>query len=49
MTSDAQSEYLEARLEWDDRFAGQRKSVRVLTGITIVSLAIGLLGLGYGI
>lgn len=49
MTSDAQSEYLEARLEWDDRFAGQRKSVRFLTGITIVSLAIGLLGLGYGI
>lgn len=49
MSNEAQSEYLEARIEWNDRFAGQRKSVRVLTGITIISLWIGALGLGYGI
>ncbi len=44
-----ESEYLAARQEWDDRFAGQRKSVKVLTGITVLSLSIGLLGLGYGV
>lgn len=45
----AVSEYLAARAEWDDRFAGQRKTVRVLTGITFLALVIGLSGLGYGI
>ena len=43
------SEYIAAREEWDDRFAGQRKTVRVLTGITILALALGGLGMGYGI
>ena len=49
MTNDAQSEYIAARLEWDDRFASQRKTVRALGAITILSLGIGALGLGYGI
>ena len=43
------SEYLAAREEWDDRFAGQRKTVRVLTGITFAALGLALLGMGYGI
>ena len=49
METSPQEEYIAARLEWDDRFASQRKTVRVLAGITLVSLAIGFLGLGYGI
>ncbi len=44
-----QSEYLAARAEWDDRFAGQRKTVRVLAGITFLALVLGSLGMGYGI
>ena len=43
------SEYLAAREEWDDRFAGQRKTVRVLTGISVLALVLGGLGMGYGI
>ena len=43
------SEYLMARQEWDDRFAGQRKTVRVLSGITVLALCLGGLGMGYGI
>ena len=44
-----QSEYLAARAEWDDRFAGQRKTVRVLVAITFLALGLGGLGMGYGI
>ena len=44
-----QSAYLAARQEWDDRFAGQRKTVRVLTGITFLALVLGILGMGYGV
>jgi len=44
-----QGEYLAARQEWDDRFAGQRKTVRVLTGITFAALVLAGLGMGYGI
>ena len=44
-----QSEYLAARQEWDDRFAGQRKTVRVLTGITFAALVLAGLGMSYGI
>ncbi|WP_419739478.1 VirB8/TrbF family protein [Ruegeria sp.] len=47
--SGAPSEYLAARADWDDRFAGQRKTVRVLTGITLLALTLGGLGMGYGI
>ncbi len=48
-SSRRQSEYLAARQEWDDRFAGQSKTVRVLTGITFLALVLGGLGMGYGI
>ena len=49
MTDSTQSEYLAAREEWDDRFAGQRKMVTFLGITTVLALGIGAMGLGYGI
>ena len=43
------SDYAAARQEWDDRFAGQRRTVRVLVAITFLALGLGGLGMGYGI
>jgi type IV secretion system protein VirB5 len=40
--------YLAARKEWDDRFAGQRRTVRFLATVSLLSLAIGVTGGIYG-
>ena len=48
MSDSTQSEYIAARQEWDDRFAGQRKTVKYLSAITAVSLLTGLVGLSFG-
>jgi type IV secretion system protein TrbF len=48
IVDDGMDEYLAARAEWDDRFAGQRKTVRVLTGITGAALFIGAAGAIFG-
>ena len=41
-------EYLRARKEWDDRFLGQQKTVRLLIALSAGSLLIGAMGLGFG-
>lgn len=41
-------EYLLAREEWDDRFAGQRRAVRFMAALTVFSVVGGFFGLGYG-
>ncbi|MDE3238890.1 MAG: hypothetical protein KGN33_08010 [Paracoccaceae bacterium] len=41
-------DYMRARQEWEDRFLGQRKTVRLLVALSAASLAIGGLGLCYG-
>ncbi|MBD1205415.1 MAG: type IV secretion system protein [Rhodobacteraceae bacterium] len=41
-------DYALARAEWDDRFAGQRRALRFMAALTILSVAGGLAGAGYG-
>lgn len=41
--------YLAARAEWDDRFAGQRRSVRYMAAVTAGALALAAAGMGFGI
>lgn len=43
------TDYAAARKEWDDRVAGQADKIRFLAATTILSLMIGVMGLGYGI
>ncbi|MBD1204738.1 MAG: hypothetical protein H9533_11445 [Rhodobacteraceae bacterium] len=41
-------DYLMAREEWDDRFAGQRRALRFMAALTVVSVVGGMIGAGYG-